>query len=311
MLDREKPIVSERNAALLASLPELLVGFDTSAAWVHTPIGHWLARTKNFWRLAGQGPAFEEMRRLIPRAGSSYELCTDPSVRIDLLVLDGELSSEQESSAHWTALLEPGAVVVIAGIHPAAGASVLWRRWCEVQPAPAIFRVAAGNGLGILVPAPQSGPVAVRELCEANPDIVALFGAVQRAAEQSRSAFCNAEAIRAREAESTKRLSRERARADALARQIVLLESSSTYRVALVLRRAGARLPPGLRTLIRRIVKVAWWTLRGRLLVKLRSRREFFRRNADAHSSANAAAAPAPLLAVSSAWVNKGEVKQF
>jgi hypothetical protein len=306
MLDREKPIVRERTAALLASLPGLLVGFEAGAAWAHAPVGHWLARTKSFWRLAGQGPAFEEMRRLIPRAGSSYELCADSSAHIDLLVLDGELSSEQECPAHWTASLAPDAVVMIAGIHPAAGASVLWRCWCDAQPAPAVFRVAAGNGLGILMPAPQCGPVAVRELCEADPDVAALFDALQLAVEQSRSAFCDAEAIRAREVASTRRLSRERARADALARQIVLLESSAAYRTALVLRRAASRLPPGLRTLIRRVVKVAWWTVSGQLLVAVRARRELLRRNA----AAAVGSVPPPVVS-SMCRVNKSEVKQF
>jgi hypothetical protein len=299
MLDHEMPIVSERSAELLASLPELLVGFDTDAEWVHTPVGHWLARTKSFWRLGGQGPAFEEMRRLIPRAGGSYEFCAGSSARIDLLVLDGELSPEQDSPAHWTASLASDAVVMIVGIHPAAGASVLWRRWCEAQPAPAVFRVAAGDGLGILVPAPQSGPVVIRELIEADPYIAALFDVFEFAAEQRRAAFRQADAMR-------KIASQERVRADALVRQISLLESSPlrlliwylirvTRRIvrgyvlvafrarSVVLRRAVSWLLPRLQTFIRRLVKAARFAVRGELLAAIRARREFLRRNADAH----------------------------
>jgi hypothetical protein len=259
--------------------------------WEHMPVAGWLIGTKSSWHLAGQGRAFDEVRRLIPRVGGSYELCASPATHATLLVIDGTLSHEEEDPAYWVGRIAPGAVVVIAGIHPAAGASELWRRWCETIPTPATFRIAAGHGLGLLLPAPELAPSAVQELLTSGSSAAALFNAATLAAQRIAEAIRDAEAARAlahrldtlhlhdRELEADAHnlqmhLDREHARGDGLVEQITILTSSTTFRVAMILRRLTTLLPQDLRLLLKRAAKLAWWTLRGRLLISLQARRD-------------------------------------
>jgi hypothetical protein len=285
----EPRLVSTSDSALIESLPALFNGLETCVGWEHTALTRWLVCTRSFWRLAGQGRAFEEVRRLIPRTGGSYELCLRPADRVDLLVLDGTFSPEEEDPVHWAARLAAGAVVVVAGIHPAAGASELFRRWCEASPAPAIFRVATGHGLGLLLPTPESAPPAVRELCASDPATAALFDTAARIAWQMATVVRDAQAARARMPRlgvvdglraSEIELARAQVRAEELAQQIASLEASTTYRAAMVLQRVGRRFPRHVRILLRRAARLAWWTLRGRLFVALRARRNALREHA-------------------------------
>jgi hypothetical protein len=282
--------LSASDSALIASLPTLLDGVEASVTWEHAPLARWLIGTKSFWFLAGRGRTFDEVRRLVPRTGGSYELCLSATARADLLVLDGTFRPEEEDPAYWAARIAPGAVVVVAGIHPAGGASELWRRWSETSPAPATFRAAAGNGLGLLLPDPELAPPAIRELLTSGSATTALFDAAALAARQIAEAVRDADTARAlahrlntlhmqqRELEVDAHnlrvsLVHEQARGDGLAQHIAVLNSSTTYRVAMVLGRLGTLLPPVLRRRLRQAAKLAWWTLRGRLVTALRARK--------------------------------------
>ena len=113
---------------MVASLSVLLDAAQKPAASELAPLGHWLAALKPFWRVAGRGAAFDEMRRILTAAGVTYERCADDA---DLLVIEGPLSDAEETPAHWTPRLAPGAVVLVVGVQAGAGASVLWRNWVD------------------------------------------------------------------------------------------------------------------------------------------------------------------------------------
>lgn len=285
--------------ALRDSLPDLFVhSFGVPTRWEHVAVGHWLARVRDVWRLAGCGPAFDEMRRLIPQAGSLCELCLGSEPLADLLVIESPLAGDQSDPAYWTGRLAPGAVVMVVGVQPGEAAASLWCRWRESVPGDAAFDLPAGPGLGLLLPTPEHAPTSVRELCAGGPALAALFDAAYQAAaglshaqrwreaETARAAMAEremhwlqqAQVLEARvQAGYRAGLQAAAEREQALSHRIEAIEGSNTYRVAMVLQRVASRLPDGLRVFLRRALRLAWWTLRGRLREGLHARREALR----------------------------------
>jgi len=298
---------------LVASLSVLLEAAQKPAASELAPLGHWLAALKPFWRVAGRGAAFDEMRRILTAAGVAYERCADDA---DLLVIDGPLSDAEESPAYWTPRLAQSAVVLVVGVQAGAGASVLWRNWVDGLPSPPVFRRASAHGgIALLLPCAEGAPPALRALCAGDREVIQLFEGAMAAAEavarstrqaydaQARAMLAKADTLRLLQEraacaswnvpeckpattespmnpELQRQLQEERARADALQSQLHTLHSTNTYRAAMVMRRIGARLPPSLRIFLRRSAKLAWWTLRGRLGAAWRARRDFLRQQA-------------------------------
>lgn len=292
--------------ALVASLATLLDAARQSAAWELAPLGHWLVSFKSFWRVAGHGDAFDEMCRVLTDAGRSFERC---AAEADLVVIEGPLSDDQEDPDHWIRQLLPDAIVLIVGVQRGAGASVLWRNWAGRADASAVFRRASTyGGVAILLPQPEKSPLVLRELLRCKDEATRLFEATIAAAEylaqnvrqlqeaEVRALIAKADALRLSQGLKATRtqsdlhggmsqgrmllkdeLSLQQARVDELQHYIRTLESTNTYRAAMVMRRIATRLPPPLRILLRRMVKLIWWTLRGQLGVAWRARQAFLR----------------------------------
>lgn len=294
--------------------------------WPQAPFAFWVAGMRPFWRVGGKGPACDEMQALILESGGSFERCLFPDGAIDLLVIDAALDEDEAQPQHWQTNLADGAVVLVHGIHSGQRGALLWRRWDGKVDRSSSMTLSAGAGLGLVIAGQAAeAPRPLRALCELAPEQATAFetafamaGAswdarqqgtqdrtalsllqrqvvtLQHAAVRSEQDFAR---WAARVQERERLHTAVQAQADALSHRMATIEASTAWRVALLLQRISARLPTPLRTLLRRSAKLAWWTLRGRLLSGLRARREFLRKAAIASAEPQANAAPSAIAA--------------
>ena len=169
---------------LLRSLGPLLEppsgSLGQSLWWRHAPFANWLLASARPRRAAGEGEAFRALQALASAAGLVTEWSgAAASEPVDLLVLDGRWTEAETGSviARWKPRLAAGAAVLVHGINPGEGGSLLWRDWSQGLPLSQL-EFTDGAGLGMLLCDGASAPGILRQLCALQPQAAADFKAL-------------------------------------------------------------------------------------------------------------------------------------
>ena len=145
---------------------------------------------------------------------------------IDCLVLDGSWAEGETGVvlARWRPRLAPGAAVLVHGINPGQGGSLLWRDLGREHPGALRFELPQGAGLGLLLPESAASPTVLRDLCELPPKATADFKTLCAVLGARWAAGQQIAAARREAAELGASVSAARRRNEELRRRIDLLE---------------------------------------------------------------------------------------
>src|SRR6516225_6587317 len=144
---------------LLRSLEPLLIEpagtYGGSPWWRHAPFGSWVLAHAKPRHVSGEGEAFQGLQELALMVGQTTEWDgAAADAPVDLLVLDGRWMERETGAvlAHWRPRLAPGAAVLVHGINPGEGGSLLWRDLVREYSGALGFELPDGAGLGLVLP---------------------------------------------------------------------------------------------------------------------------------------------------------------
>lgn len=136
--------------------------------WCHAPFTSWVLAHAKPRLVVGEGEAFQAAQAIARRGGWAIEWsgagATGPA---DLIFLDGSWAEGETDAVmtRWKPRLAPGGAMLVHGINPGRGASLLWRDLIGCFPRAARFEFTDGAGLGLLLPGEEGAPVALQALC--------------------------------------------------------------------------------------------------------------------------------------------------
>jgi hypothetical protein len=226
-------------AWLLRSLEPLLIepagAHGTSHWWRHAPFANWVLARAGPKQVASEGEAFQGLQELALMAGQATEWGgAAAGAPVELLVLDGSWAEGETRAvlAHWRPRLAPGAAVLVHGINPGQGGSLLWRDLSREHPRALRFELPGGAGLGLLIPEIAGSSAALRDLCTLPPEAAEDFKALCAALGARWSAGQQVAAMRQETGELRRSLTAARQRNEEMRRRIDLLQQDQEAALA-------------------------------------------------------------------------------